>query len=351
MSYAKQVQAQQLASHHARNSAAGLHVTRRTIVDRVPSESGYAGSGDDYRKELYQNVVNRLSHELGGPLAVLRGYMSLWLDGTLEPQPWCHCEEIIACVATIDTLIDEVGLIVAAMDRPPTAATRPDREATVADLASSLVGPVSELRSWFQGRDRSLAFKMTFAAAHAALVCERSAILFEALVRQLQVAHTVYRRSVPEIERIELAVWLRRSVHMMAPALSCFGHKIALDSPALSGVVMANPHLLAVALVNVLDNAQKFSAPHSRIQLTAFETETSSGFSIRDEGPGLPRDFELRLFGRIDAGRGFASPGLGLGLYIAKQAAELLGGTLTLRSIESCGTSVRVELPRLLGAS
>lgn len=305
-------------------------------------------SPDVARRHLYESIVNRLSHELGGPLAVLSGYVSLWLDGSLEPRPWCTRAEIQIAATAIDSLLGEVRFIVASLDATSPSRSRPELNAWVATLASRLGDQLANLQGWFQQRDRQLALQMSFASAHAALVCERSVILFGALVRQLEAIRAVYGESVPHLERIELADWIRRNLHEIAPVITCFGHKIVIDFPLRPAEVMANPELLAMALVNLLDNAQKFAPPQTRIHLTVFETATLAGFSVEDEGPGLPREFTPRMFGRIDEGLGFASPGMGLGLYISSQVAQLFGGDLTFRSIERVGTNVEMRLPRLL---
>ena len=300
-------------------------------------------------RHLYESMVNRLSHELGGPLAVLRGYVSLWLDGTLDPEPWCTREDIGSLAEIIDALTTEVRMVVASVGPSELASASTDLDAWVATLGSQLRGSVADLRGWFRARDRNTALQMRFSSAHAALVCERSVILFGSLVNQLEAVQEVHGDSLPQLEPIELGEWVRKSLHEIAPVVTCFGHRVVVDFPPRPAVVMANSEMLAMALVNILDNAQKFSAPQTRIQLTVFESATAAGFSVDDEGPGLPRGFALRLFGRIDEDRGFASPGMGLGLYIANQVAKLFAGKLTFRSIERVGTSFRLELPRVQG--
>ncbi len=325
---------------------AGEHYLSAT--DRVSDVTAAGELTDVARRQLYESIVNRLSHELGGPLAVLRGYISLWLDGTLDPRPWCTPSDIEFAAQTVEILIEEVRSIVASGDRGAPSDPGLELNAWVTSLGVRLGYSLTNLRGWFRQRDRQLALEMSFASAHAALVCERSLILFAALVRQLKAAQSVYGESIPDLERMDLADWMRRSLHEVAPAITCFGHKIIVDFPVGPTVVMASPEWLTLALVNILDNAQKFSAAQTRIHITVFKTATLAGFTVEDEGPGLPRGFTLRMFGRVDEGHGFASPGMGLGLYITGQVAKLLGGDLTFRSIERVGTSVGIRLPRVL---
>ena len=147
------------------------------------------------------------------------------------------------------------------------------------------------------------------------------------------------------MEPLELSSWLRQSVHELAPAITCFGHTLALDTPTGGSVVSGNSALLSIALLHLLDNAQKFSPPRTPIRVGAFTSARTSGFVVEDGGPGLPRGFELRPFGRIDDGIGFASPGMGLGLYTASLVAHRHQGTLTFHSIENVGSNFRIEMP------
>lgn len=214
-----------------------------------------------------------------------------------------------------------------------------------ADTGRTLSAPVQELRAWFQDKDRNALTKLSADSHAAALMCERSTILIEALLRQIATAHMVSGREKPVMRSMDLSSWLRRSIHELAPSVTCFGHALSLDFPPGPAPVQGNPTLLAVALLNLLDNAQKFSHPRSPIQVAAYERAGFCGFLVQDSGPGLPRDFEFRAFGRIDHGPGFAAPGVGLGLFTARRVAELHGGSLTMSTIEHRGTRAGIQLP------
>ena len=111
---------------------------------------------------------------------------------------------------------------------------------------------------------------------------------------------------------------------------------------------MARPQALLRAIVNLLDNATKFSPDDTAIELT-----TSTGHvTVRDHGPGiapddLPHVFE-RFYRAIDAR---SQPGSGLGLAIVRDVVELCGGTVTASNHPDGGAIFTIELPTVSAAT
>jgi heavy metal sensor kinase len=105
--------------------------------------------------------------------------------------------------------------------------------------------------------------------------------------------------------------------------------------------------MLRQALINLVDNAIKFSAPGTRIVIRVFESSGKAIVEVIDSGPGIPADVRDRIFDRF-----FRSPsasaevgGSGLGLSIAKSAVEANGGTLTLERSGEDGSTFRISVP------
>ena len=107
-------------------------------------------------------------------------------------------------------------------------------------------------------------------------------------------------------------------------------------------VVRASRERLHRAVGNLLDNAEKWSPPGARIEVSAREGKVT----VRDEGPGidasdLPHVFDR--FYRAPSARG--TPGSGLGLAMVKQVAESYGGAVSVESPDGAGTTARLRLP------
>lgn len=102
----------------------------------------------------------------------------------------------------------------------------------------------------------------------------------------------------------------------------------------------ADPALLAQVLANLLDNAVRHSPPGGTVTLTSrAASDGTLAVEVADEGPGIPADDRQRVFerfSRLDAGRAADAGGAGLGLAIAREIAELHGGTLTVADGPGC---------------
>jgi heavy metal sensor kinase len=102
------------------------------------------------------------------------------------------------------------------------------------------------------------------------------------------------------------------------------------------------------AVINLVDNAIKFSPVGGRIRVRVAETPREAVLEVIDTGPGIPAESRGRIFDRFyraASGSGGAA-GTGLGLSIAKGAVEANGGRLTLESVDGMGCAFRIALPK-----
>jgi two-component system phosphate regulon sensor histidine kinase PhoR len=113
--------------------------------------------------------------------------------------------------------------------------------------------------------------------------------------------------------------------------------------------VKAQKNGLQRILVNLLDNAVKYSPENTTVNVSA-QVEMNGSVSIRvaDEGCGIPQEHLSRIFERfyrVDVSRSRAAGGTGLGLAIVKHLTERVGGTVVVESIEGKGSTFTVTLP------
>jgi signal transduction histidine kinase len=110
--------------------------------------------------------------------------------------------------------------------------------------------------------------------------------------------------------------------------------------------VRADRTLLHLALVNLVHNAIQHGPADSKILITAARRARKIDISVKDHGPGIPREYHEKIFERffrVDKARSRAQGGAGLGLAIAKQAVERIGGRIVLESNSDRGSVFRIE--------
>lgn len=123
-------------------------------------------------------------------------------------------------------------------------------------------------------------------------------------------------------------------------------HRVEFDFEAECQEVVTDPKLLHHILINLLDNAAKYSPAGSTITLGAICTAERAIFTVRDEGIGIAQADLDRLFEQFFRAENTGdAPGTGLGLTIVKQVVDQLGGTIEVSSTLGAGTTFVVTLP------
>jgi two-component system, OmpR family, phosphate regulon sensor histidine kinase PhoR len=121
------------------------------------------------------------------------------------------------------------------------------------------------------------------------------------------------------------------------------GVEVRVDAPEGIGAV-TDPELVRHALQNVAANAMK-NTFSGEILLQAGISGPEVELEIRDSGRGIGRADLDRAFDRFHRGEGSVGEGFGLGLAIAKDAVEAVGGTITLEPHSGEGVSAKITLP------
>ncbi len=113
-------------------------------------------------------------------------------------------------------------------------------------------------------------------------------------------------------------------------------------------VAFVNQQLMEQALVNLVDNAVKFSEPGQPVSITAVVADGRLRLSVRDRGCGIPAEHLPRIFERfyrVDKGRSRAQGGTGLGLSIVRHVATIHGGKVRVTSEPGVGSEFVIDVP------
>lgn len=155
---------------------------------------------------------------------------------------------------------------------------------------------------------------------------------------------------VPQYQPVELSRMLNEIQGSLQRQLSDRELRFEVVQKADDGRVQADPELLRRLLVNLLDNAIKYTPRQRTVRVELGGTEQEIELVVRDEGPGIPAGYEERIFEkytRLDRDGGYAAEASrGLGLHFCKLAAAAHGGRIWVEPSGGSGSAFRVRLPR-----
>jgi PAS domain S-box-containing protein len=150
-------------------------------------------------------------------------------------------------------------------------------------------------------------------------------------------------------ERVNLTDVVRSAIEANRPLLEQRGHQLSIALPSRPVVLDADPTRLAQVLLNLLNNAAKYTDPGGQVSLSAQVEGDRVTVRVADTGIGIPREmlgrvFELFMQGERSLDR--AHGGLGIGLTLVQRLVEMHGGTVEARSEgPGRGTEMLVRLP------
>ena len=153
-------------------------------------------------------------------------------------------------------------------------------------------------------------------------------------------------------EELDLQARLVAARDAMAGYASEFGVSLRFEVPPGSApaLVSADRDRLAQVFDNLLSNAVKFSPPKGAVTIELEPGRERHTVRVRDQGPGIPAEFQDRIFGKFAQADGSDSRqkgGTGLGLSIVREIMRRMGGDVDFVSRPDEGTTFRLRLPAI----
>ncbi len=149
-------------------------------------------------------------------------------------------------------------------------------------------------------------------------------------------------------EKLSLDSLIDRSVRAAQTLIRSRGHTLAVVKPEHELYLDADPIRLEQILVNLLNNAAKYTKPNGSIELVSRKEGTTAVIRVRDNGIGIPKNMLKRIFEpffQVERGQ-LATEGLGVGLPLTRQLVEMHGGSIEATSPgEGLGSEFIVRLP------
>jgi PAS domain S-box-containing protein len=135
--------------------------------------------------------------------------------------------------------------------------------------------------------------------------------------------------------RVEIGAIVASAVEQARPLLEARGHVLAIDQQAIGAAVTGDANRLVQVIVNLLNNAAKYTPRGGRVALSVTRDDGKVHIAVRDNGIGidgrlLPQVFDL--FTQAERTPDRAQGGLGIGLALVRNIVVLHGGTVTAHS-------------------
>ena len=171
----------------------------------------------------------------------------------------------------------------------------------------------------------------------------------------LEVSRVITGKIQLHQERLEMRGIVGRAIESARPLIDRCKHELSVSLPVEPIWLQGDPTRLEQVVVNLLNNAAKYTDDGGQIRLTAQQEGGEVVLRVRDTGVGidpelLPRIFEL--FTQADRTLDRAQGGLGIGLSLVQKLVELHGGTVEAHSVGlGQGSEFIVRLPALSPAS
>ncbi len=253
-------------------------------------------------------------------------------------------------LATVEKANLELKLEIAEKERAQEALREADRrkDMFLATLAHELRNPLAPLGNAMEILRRASYNRATVEEARG--IIERQ---LHQMVRLVDDLLDVARFSTGQFElrkqRCDLTQITRNAVEASYPLISARNHHLEVVLPTEPILVDADSTRLSQTLVNLLNNASKYTAPGGLIHLTVKRSGEQALISVKDNGVGIPEDMRAKIFDpftQIIDSKEQSQGGLGIGLSIVKRLVEMHGGTIEVRCDEKAkGSEFVIHLP------
>ena len=199
----------------------------------------------------------------------------------------------------------------------------------LATLSHELLTPMNVILGWLDTLTSGRPLPDTRSAL---AIVQRNAQIQAKLIEDLLDMNRLMSGNLPfELSWVDIGTTVHTTVQGFQPAAEAKGLclELVVEKPAIG--VLADARRLQQVLWNLLHNAMKFTPRGGRIGVHVGEVDRLVAITVQDNGLGIRPDFLPHVFERFrqqDASTTRESPGLGLGLSIARHLAELHGGTI-----------------------
>jgi signal transduction histidine kinase len=214
----------------------------------------------------------------------------------------------------------------------------------VSNVSHELRTPLTVVLGYLQ----SVLRRSTNLSSYQREALETAASEADRTVRLLQDLLDLARSDTGDINYHREPVALYELLVEVAGMAEQFSNRVIRLESSGNIIAIGNRDRLKQVMINLIDNAVKYSAPDQPIELRLELINHRARIQVRDYGIGIPLQAQSRIFERfyrVDESRTRETGGYGLGLAIVKTLVEGMGGSITVRSNLGAGTTFSIVLP------
>ncbi len=243
---------------------------------------------------------------------------------------------------------NEQGVLVVLHDITQIKRLEQMRRDFVANVSHELKTPLTAIKGFLEPLEDCLDADAEQARNFVAVIT-RHATRMNAIIDDLLMLSKLEQLDLQgddDIESRDLAECIRQAIVLCRPKSEEL--QVDVDPELCEAVVAGNHRLLEQAMVNLLDNAVKYSPSGSTVKISMTIVDDRVQVAVTDQGIGISPEHLARVFERfyrVDKSRDRKTGGTGLGLSIVKHIAMLHGGTVTVESERDKGSTFTMSIP------
>ncbi len=209
---------------------------------------------------------------------------------------------------------------------------------------NSIMNSIELIRTAWQQKDLTMPIEQLL---HISL---RSAQRMDRLINTILDTARLRQGERPlSITTIDIPQLVHEAEEISQPMLTHRRQTLTIQLPPRLPAMQGDVDLLRRVLINLLNNAIKFTPNNGQISLQATVNDEEFQFSVRDNGPGIPLNEQTHIFDMYTRGTATGQiQGSGVGLAFCKLAVEAHGGRIWLESAPNEGANFTVAIPRIL---
>jgi len=257
-------------------------------------------------------------------------------------------DELRNFVATVARMPGDAGVVVVMHDVTKLKEVDRIRRDFVANASHELRTPLTAIRGYAETL-RDGAYMQKDSAERFLDVILRHTIRLQRLVDDLiALSRAESPDSTMELAEVDAAAVVIEVVRGLETNASAKSLTLTLELPADLPLVVSNEPALDQIVVNLVDNAIKYSPTSGTVRIRGSVRDSRVVLEVWNSGPPIAAHHLDRLFERfyrVDPGRSREVGGTGLGLSIVRHLAQRIGADVSVESRRDAGTAFRVALP------